>query len=71
MLDKWVPELSGLEDATKIEIKNQLENTLVELKINSDDLAMYAARNLGLNDNLIEAFQKERKYEQAIADWKA
>jgi hypothetical protein len=40
------------------------------MKLNSDDMEMYAARSLGLNDNLLDMFRKERDYRKAVSEYK-
>lgn len=70
VLDSWQPDTTGMENDVAIKFKNELYDILLELKINHDDMDLYAARYLGLNDNLIESFKKERQYKLALRDWK-
>lgn len=68
-LDGWILDTTGVERARAIEIKSTLEDILVEIKVNSEDLATLAARSYGLNDNIIEAFKRERQYKNALSDY--
>src|SRR5690606_38728560 len=70
VLDEWQPDTTGMENDVAIKFKNELYDTLVSLKINHEDMDLYAARYLGLNDNLIEVFKKERQYKQALKEWR-
>lgn len=70
VLEDWQPDTSGMDNDVAIKFKNELYDTLVDLKVNHDDMDLYAARYLGLNDNLVEAFKKERQYKTALRDWK-
>ena len=47
-----------------------LEDVLFELKINSEEYINYACRDLGLNDNLTHAFQRERAYKSSLRDYR-
>jgi predicted nucleotidyltransferase len=69
VLDDWQPDTSGMDNDTAIKFKNDLYDILVDLRINHDDMDLYAARYLGLDDNLVEAFKKERQYKLALRDW--
>jgi uncharacterized protein len=69
VLDGWQPDTSGMDNDTAIKFKNELYDILVDLKVNHDDMDLYAARYLGLDDNLVEAFKKERQYKIALRDW--
>ena len=70
VLDDWQPDTTGMENDVAIKFKNELFDILVDLKINHDDMDLYAARYLGLDDNLVDAFKKERQYKLALRDWK-
>jgi len=70
VLEDWQPDTTGMENDVAIKFKNDLYDILVELKINHDDMDLYAARYLGLNDNLIEVFKKERSYKLAMREYK-
>lgn len=69
ILDEWAIDTTGMDPDIAIKFKNELYNILLEMKINSEELDLYAARYLGLNDNLIEEFKKERQYKIALRDY--
>lgn len=69
-LESWEIDTTGMDPAAQIKFKEEIHNVLVDLKLNSDEFHMYAARSLGLNDNLTEAFQKERAYKSALREFK-
>ena len=64
-ISEWHLDTTGLDNDIAINIKNKTYDILTELKINSEEFDIYAARYLGLGDNLMEAFKKERQYKQA------
>jgi len=70
VLDEWTIDTTGMDKDAAIKFKNELHQVFLELKINSEELDLYAARYLGLNDNLVEEFKKERAYKSAKRDWK-
>lgn len=70
-LEEWNPDTTGMDNAASIKFKNELHDILIEMQINRDELHIYAARSLGLNDNLLEAFKKERAYRNAMREFKA
>lgn len=69
VLEEWTIDTTGMEPASEIKFKDELANVLISLKLNHEDFDKYAARSLGLNDNLTEAFQKERAYKAALRDY--
>lgn len=66
---EWWLDTTGYDPDLIIDIKNKTHDILTELKINTEDYDLYAARYLGLGDNLMEAFKKERKYKQAKREY--
>jgi hypothetical protein len=68
-LEYWEIDTTGMEPASQIKFRNELYDVLVDLRLNHDDFHIYAARSLGLNDNLTEAFQKERAYKSALREY--
>lgn len=68
-LDSWNIDTTGMDPAAQIKFKEEIHDVLVDLKLNSDDFHTYAARSLGLNDNLTEAFQRERAYKCALREF--
>lgn len=69
VLTKWTIDTTGLPNDVAIDIKNKMYEIFVDLKINQDEFHMYAARYLGLDDNLLDAFRKEKKYRTAKKEW--
>jgi len=69
-MDEWAFDTTGMEDTVAIKFKKELEETLLDLKLNSNEFEQYALRTLGLNDNLTLEFQKERAYKAAKREWK-
>lgn len=70
-VDGWEMDLSGLDDARIIQITQHIENTLLELEIAADTKWTLAARSIGLDDNVIQILEDERRYEKALDDYKS
>lgn len=70
VLEDWTIDTTGMDSAAQIKFKEDLGDIFIQLKLNHEDFDKYAARSLGLNDNLTEAFQKERAYKAALRDYK-
>lgn len=70
-MDGWEMDLSGLDDARIIQITQHIETTLLEMEIAADNKWTYAARSIGLDDNVIKVLDDERKYEKALDDYKS
>jgi predicted nucleotidyltransferase len=68
-IQEWHVDTTGLPNDIAIGIKNSMYEILVDLKINTDEYDIYAAKTLGLNDNLMESFKKERQYKSAKREW--
>lgn len=68
-ISDWEIDTTGLENDAAIKFRNELYNKLIDLKINHDDMHVYAARSLGLNDNLLFAFKKEKVFKNALKEW--
>lgn len=69
-LDRWHENLpNSLEEADKIAIRESIALYLQELKVAESTKVTAACRELGLGDNLIEIFQKERQYVNAVKQW--
>jgi uncharacterized protein len=68
-VEEWNIDTTGMEPDAQIKFKNELSKILLDLKLNNDDMDMYAARSLGLNDALTESFRKERIYKCAMRDY--
>jgi predicted nucleotidyltransferase len=71
-VDQWsVDFLDDLGRDKRIAIVNKMAAHLAEIGIaNQDDLWPRAARVIGLDDNLIEALGRERRYGAALKDWR-
>lgn len=61
--------MEQLDEAIKIEIKNNMSQMLAELKITKEDQWLSAARKVGLSDNFIELMKLERAYESKKREW--
>ena len=61
--------MEGLDESTKIGIKNTMSEMIAGLQITSEDQWMASARKIGLSDNLIEVMQKEREYTSKKREW--
>lgn len=61
--------MEGLDESTKIGIKNTMSEMIAELQITSEDQWMASARKVGLSDNLIDVMQKEREYTSKKREW--
>ena len=68
-LSEWQFDSTGLDDAASIEIRSKISDMFVDMKINTDELEIYAARSLGLDDNLLDAFKSERQYRTAKREY--
>lgn len=71
VIDEWTFDSTGLDNDVSIKIRNNISDILVKMKLNSDDMEMYAARSLGLNDNLLDIFRKERDYRKAKKEYES
>lgn len=54
--------LDDVEEATKIKLKETVENMMVDLKVSKDDLWMSCGKKIGFDDNFLSLLQKEREY---------
>lgn len=68
-LDNWTLDTTGLDKDRSIEIKNAMEDILIDIRASEEDLTCIAARSLGLPDNVNEAFKRERAYKNALTDY--
>jgi len=69
-LDSWELDLSEVEPAVRIDVENRIVTTLVEWNLSaSSDKHNAAARWIGLDDNLIEIIQQERRWRMANDEW--
>lgn len=70
-INEWEFDTTGLDNALAINIKNKIYDILIDLKINQEEYYIYAARAIGLDDNLLDAFKKERAYTSALKEWRS
>lgn len=68
-MDTWELDLSGVDPATSVYVRNQIETVLAEITVHSDVRWFAAARAIGLNDSMIEILEVERKYLAAKRNW--
>lgn len=62
--------LDSYNESQKIEIKNCFNDFLESIKIFENEKWISAARKVGIHDNLIEIFQKEKAYRNAVEEHK-
>ena len=68
-VEAWDVDLASLEKSERIALEGKIENTLVEMKIGSDEKWNAAGRVLGFSENFIDALARERKYRGAQREW--
>lgn len=68
-LDSWEFDWEGLDEATKIAIRGELERTLLEMKLGAEQRFDAAARLAGFSEDFLEVLKKERAYRNAIKDF--
>lgn len=70
-LSSWEIDMTGLDDAQRIYLQEQITHSLTELSITREVQWEAAARCIGLDDNFIRMVAQERKYQSASKDWAA
>lgn len=70
-VESWLPDFEPFSDSQKIYLQNKVSDVLAEIEITSDEKWQAAARTLGLSENLIHIFKKEKEFENKLADWKS
>lgn len=68
-LDEWNPDFEPFSDNQKIYLQGKVADVLTEMEITSDDKWLAAGRSIGLDDNLIAVFKKEKEFENKLEDW--
>jgi hypothetical protein len=68
-LDEWAPDWGPLPASEIQRLEDQLQDFLVEVLTHGEGLWHRAARVVGLDDNLIEAMDRERRYRGAQRNW--
>ena len=61
--------MDDLDETVKQEIRSNLSKMLCEMKITTDDKWVGTARKIGLEENMIEVFKKERAYASKVKDY--
>ena len=70
-LDSWEVDFGRMDDAEKIYVKEQIHNHLSELEIADDEKFASAGRLMGYEENFLVMLGQEKKWRQAVADWKS
>lgn len=70
VVDTWELDLSQLEAATRVRVREGITTFLAEVQIAADEKWMAAGRTLGVSDNFMVLLNKERAYKKARGDWK-
>lgn len=68
-VDSWELDLSGLEDARRIEIMERVAHTLAEMGVLAEDRWRLAGKAIGLDDDLLQVMGRERAYKSAHDEW--
>lgn len=61
--------LDGVEEHTKIALRNSVAEMIAELEITVDVRFAAAARKLGIEENFIHLLQREREFENLQSNW--
>ena len=76
-IDSWQLDLDQVAESTKINLHNQMEKYLGDIRIafnleNTEDvLYLGAAKTIGIMDNLLDVLTRERAYLNAMSRWKS
>ena len=68
-IDSWGLDLDNVDKADRVKILNGINDVLTDIKVNTDNAWIGAARSIGFSDNFIELLDKERQYENKKKDW--
>jgi len=68
-LDEWNPDWGPLPHSEITRLQTQLEGFLEEVLLAGESPWHRAARSIGLDDDLIEAMDRERRYKNAQRNW--
>lgn len=68
-LDSWELDLSGLDDARRLEIQTQFEVLAAKMGLGEQEKFQRATFLLNFSDNMIEVLDRERKYTAALREW--
>ncbi|MED5373314.1 MAG: nucleotidyltransferase domain-containing protein [Myxococcota bacterium] len=70
-LESWEVDLTDLEPATRLSLQTQLEQTLAQWKLASEEARWEAAgRWIGVDTHLMELMKLERRWRSARGEWK-
>lgn len=65
-IDSWALDLSGVEESTKKQILQSLENQIAELQVSKFEAA---AISLGVSGNIKDVLMKENSFREAQKNW--
>lgn len=69
-LATWqLDDMSGLDQAAKVQILNSLAEMLAEMKITGDATYTAAGRSIGYDENFLRLLDLERAYKSRRAEW--
>lgn len=68
-LDEWNPDWGPLPHSEITRLQGQLEQFLTEVLVAGESQWHRAARSIGLDDNLIDVMDRERRYRGAQRSW--
>jgi hypothetical protein len=68
-VDSWELDFGEMPDASKLYVREQIENMLVERHIYSESRFAAAARSIGYEENFIDLLDRERHYKAARNNW--
>lgn len=60
---------TDLSEPDRVGLKNHLTDYMTRVAVTKDDLFVNTARSIGLDDNLIELLQREKRWRAAKAEW--
>lgn len=70
-VEAWDVDVTPLDDAGKIDLQRRIAQSLAEQQITAEVQWNAAARMIGLNDNLIEAMNREQRFKAAVEHWRS
>ena len=68
-MDRWEMDFGSLPASEVKHIQGRIETTLAEIMETTDARWKCAGRTIGLDDNLIEVLDRERRYKSAHREW--
>jgi hypothetical protein len=70
-IEAWDVNLEPLTDASRIDIKARIADSLAEQGVCADSQWRAAARKLGATDNFIELMDGEKRHQAAVTEWRS